>query len=581
MVRSYSITKQVNLYLKNIHFMDRLPYLLISLMLIPITFFSRWGPIDDWGLLESLIGEVPRAQIINALANSGRFYPLFRIEWDLLSNISINSYLFYLFNFVEGLIACYLLYYICKKYSNKTIGFFLVLILILSPAFADSFYRLGVPDKNAFFLFTIGLYFILKYISSNHQTKTKHFHLFLAFFVINLALYFKEPGFILISVFSIVLFILNHAYNRMWYKQNKTLILTILIFSLISSFIFLLLYIINIGITPDQNYVTGFNPGANLPGRILLSIQCFIWLLFSDPLMVFLGPSLLLLRVIKWKEFMQNIGNPADRLRLFLADSALIAALCYTAFYIVAAVINYHYLLPAYAFLLPAIAIYADILMNKKFTGLKIFPISEKVRKFTIIILSLLLIGSAASGINQMVLLKYIPYNMNEFLDNTVPIIKSNMNNTPSDMKIDFFLLGVDRRAYIELYHSTLAYFKMRGIDITRIDIKSVDPVDDYFQPGGSLKQYTAFQTKDIQIPESGDYIIIMPYSRRDEVTMIGSLEEKYHIGLEQLYATKNTYFFQLPFPIQIIRDTAKKAGFYKSDEIFYWTAGYSLYIVK
>ena len=126
-----------------------------------------------------------------------------------------------------------------------------------------------------------------------------------------------------------------------------------------------------------------------------------------------------------------------------------------------------------------------------------------------------------------------------------------------------------------------LSYFKMRDIDTTRIDIKSTDPPGDYFQPGGSLGQYTAFQTKDIQIPETGDYIIIVPYSRRDQITMIESLKEKHHIELKQLYTTKNTNFFQLPYPIPILKYMAKKAGLYKSDERFYPNVGYSLYIVK
>lgn len=581
MVKPNSNTKNVNLYFNQIRFIDKLPYILISLILIPMTFFSRWGPIDDWGLLEYLSGDVTRTQIISGLANSGRFYPLYRIEWDLLSNISIDPYLFYFFNFIEAVLACYLLYYVCKKYSNRTVGFLVVSLLILSPAFVTSFYRLGVPDKNSFLLFTIGIYFILKYLYSNHQPKTKYLHIFPAFLAINLALYFKEPGFILITVFPAVYTILNYVYNKEWYKENKNLILTILFLSLISSLIFLLLYVTNVNASVDQNYVTSHNSASNIISKILVSIRSLIWFAFSDPLIIVAGPGILLLRIIKRNDFAEKIDTPIKKSQLFFADSAMVAALSYAGFYVAVALIQYHYLLPAYAFLLPAIAIYTNILMNKKNGRLSLLSRSANLRKYTILILSLLLIGSAASGINQMVLLKYIPYNMNEFLDNGVPIIKSDMDNKPYDEKINLFLLGTDRRKYVELYHSLLAYFKMRDIDITRIDIKSVDPADDYFQPSGSLEQYTVFQTKDIQIPESGDYIIIIPYSRRDEITMIESLKEKHNVVLEQLYATENTYFFQLPFPIQILRHVAKETGVYKSEDIFYWTTGYSLYMVK
>lgn len=567
-------------------FHNILPYLLISLILIPIVIVSRWGALDDWDMLNYLINDATRAQLISSLANSGRFYPLYRIEWDLLSNIAIDPYAFYLLNFIEGLIACYLLYYMLKKYSNKLIGFLLTFILIMSPAFVASFYRLGVPDKNSFFLFIIGLYSIQKYLSSKSEPKRQYATIVIAFLSINFALYFKEPGFILISIFAMVFTFLNYAYNKELYGQIKNKILTILIFSLTSSFIFILLYIITLSITNsnaaiDHNYVTEFNPGNSILQKILLIFKSIIWYIFLDPLIIYLGPLALLLRVTNWEEFMQNITDSSYRLKLFLADSTLIAALFYASFYLATSMMNYHYLLPAYAFFLPAIAIYADILINKKKLNLQIFPKSQTLRKFATLTLSLLLIGSLVTGVNQIIVLKYIPYNMNEFVENSVPIIQSDLHNKSFDDKIDLFLLGVDRKQYVELYYSLPTYLQMRGIDTNMIDIKSVDPIDGSFQTPDSLKKYTAFQSKNTQIPENGDYIIIMPYSRRDENKMIDSLKEQHSIELQCLYQTDNTYFYQMPFPIQIIKQLAKEIGIYESKEIFHLDAGYSLYVVK
>jgi hypothetical protein len=407
----------------------------------------------------------------------------------------------------------------------------------------------------------------------------------MALLTTNTALYFKEPGFILASVFTTVFTILNYVYNKKWYEQNKKSIISIFVFTIASSFVFLMLYlalphITDMNATLSNNYVTGFNPDASILKRLLLSIQSVVWFLFTDPLIIFLAPSLLTLRIVKWNKFMQNISDPKDRMLLFVADSALAATLCYACFYIATAVINYHYLLPAYAFLLPSLAIYTDILTNKKIINMHPSLKYIKLRKMAILIVSLLLIGSFAAGINQMILLKYIPYNMNEFLDNSIPIIKSDLDNKMPSEKINFFLLGVDRRQYVELYHSFPTYLKLRDVNISRIDIKSVDEVDSNFKPNISA-EYTAFRTKDIQIPENGDYIVIMPYSRKDENSMIKMLKKQHGIELEKLYASNNCCFIQFPFPIQIIRQIAKEAGFYTSDEIFYWTAGYSLYIVK
>lgn len=555
-------------------------------MLIPITLASRWGPIDDWGMLEYLMSDISRTQLITSLADSGRFYPLYRVEWDLLSKIIIDPFLFYAFNFIEALIACYLLYHITKNYSNRHIGLLLTFTLILTPAFVTSFYRLGVPDKNSFFLFVIGFYFIQKSLSKYNHLKKDCLYILTAFVSINLALYFKEPGFILVSIFALVFNFLNYWYNKQMYEQKKNKILAILALSIISSFVFLLLYIgflhtTNSTATVDSNYAAGFNPDTTFVKKVLLLIQSFIWFLFADPLIVFISPLILILRVLKRKEFMQNITIGDNRLNLFIADSALIAALSYTCFYLFTSIINYHYLLPAYAFLLPALAIYTNILVNNKTLRQQMLPRTEKVRKLMTFMFTLLIIGSIVTGINQMILLKYIPYNMNNFLDNSVPIIKEDIYKKHADQKANLFLLGVDRKQYIELYHSLPTYLRMRGIDTNQIDIKSADKVDSGFQPRESLEIYTALQTRNTQIPEEGDYIVIMPYSRRDEAKMINSLKEQYKVELQCLYKTENKYFFQLPFPIQIIRQLAKETGMYKSEEVFYWTSGYSLYVVK
>lgn len=572
-----------NLFFNKPHIIEILPYFMISLMLIPMTFFSRWGPIDDWNMLEYLIADTSRMQLVNTFSTSGRFFPLYRIEWDILSNISINPYLFYFFNFIEATIACYMLYSVCARYSQKITGFFAVFVLILSPAFVASFYKLGVPDKNSFFLFAIAIYIILNYFSLSDNSIKQHFYVLVALVATNLALYFKEPGFILVSVFATVFTILNYLHNKKWYTQNRKRILMIFGFSLASSFIFLISYIAlpyltDMNATLSNNYVTGFNPNADIIERFLLSFQSIIWFLFTDPLVIFVAPLILIFRLTKWKRIVQNINNPEDRIRLFVADSALAATLCYACFFIITAVINYHYLLPAYAFLLPALAVYADILRNKEIIKTKQPPKYINLHKIAIIILTLLLIGSFSAGINQMILLKYIPYNMNEFLDESIPIIESDLDSKLSDDNVNFFLLGVDKRHYVEIYHSFPAYLKLRGIN--NIDIKSVEEVDDNFLPNISA-EYTAFRTQYIQIPESGDYIVVMPYSRKDENSMIKTLKKQHGVELENLYTTDNSYFIQFPFPIQIIRHIAKETGIYSSDEIFYWTAGYSLYIVK
>lgn len=555
------------------------PYLLIGLMLIPITFFSNWGPIDDWHMLEYLINHVSRMELIDSLLTVGRFYPLYWSEWEILSKVDISPYLFYLFNFLEAFIGCSVLYSIIEKFSNKKTGVMLLFLLILSPAFIESYYRLGVPDKNSLFLFAIGSYFIINYLFSGKSSKMNMLNLLFGTVAINLALYFKEPGFIIISLFSISFVYLLKKYDEKNYINNKHRIWVILIIFLLSSFVFLLLYVSSMH---KIDYLYSFNTNPDFFRRVFQSLVVSIGYLLLDPLIIFIGPILLLIRIKNRKELDVKLSD-IDRFKLFFADSALLAALFYALFYILDGIITYRYLLPAYAFIIPAYAIYINIFFIKsKEQNLYLKSLSHRICNFIIIVLVILLLNSITTGINLIMVYKYVPYNTNEFLDNAAPILKNDIADSSANRTVNLFLIGVNRGSGVEYYYSMGTFLTIRGIDATRFDIKSMDSIDSetLFHVGSKDLRYTAYQTENVQIPVAGDYLIVIPFIIYKEDDLTASIKEKYNIGLEQLYKSKNTYYFQIPNGIMLGRYFVAKIGISKPVPTF-TNVGYSLYKVK
>ncbi|MFZ3060720.1 MAG: hypothetical protein WA102_13420 [Candidatus Methanoperedens sp.] len=556
------------------------PYLLIGLMLIPITFFANWGPIDDWHMLEYLINHVSRMELIDSLLTVGRFYPLYWSEWEILSKVDISPYLFYLLNFLEAFIGCSVLYYIAEKFSNKRTGVLLIVLLILSPAFTESYYRLGVPDKNSFFLFAVGLYFIINYLFSGKSSKMNMLNLLIGAVAINLALYFKEPGFIMISLFSISFVYLLKKYDKINYINNKPRALAILIIFLASSFVFLLLYVLSIH---KIDYLYSLNTNPDFFSRLSVSIVVSIGYLLLDPLIIFLGPILLFIRIKNRKELGSKLSD-ADRFKLFFADSALLAALFYALFYILTGTIYYRYLLPAYAFIIPAYAIYINILFIKsRENNLPLKSLSHKLRNVIMIILVFLLLNSITTGINLIMVYKYVPYNTDEFLETAVPILKNDLSGSYENRTINLFLIGVNRGSGVEYYYSIGTFLNIRGIDTSRFDIKSMDPIDSehLFNGGSKDLKYTAYQSTNIQIPVSGDYLIVIPFIIYNENDLIRSIEEKHNVSLEQLYKSKNTYYFQIPNGIILGKYFNTKISIRNSEPPLFTNVGYSLYRVK
>lgn len=561
-----------NLFLKTA--CQIMPYLLIALMLLPITFFSNWGPLDDWHMLDYLINNIPRAEMIYNGLSAGRFYPLYWSEWEILSKIAINPYLFYFFNFVEALIGCYILYYIAEKFTNKRTGFILILLIMFNPGLIESFYRLGVPDKNSFFLFTLGLFLFIKYLYSiNSSNKINLFFLFFSIIAINVGFYFKEPGFIMVSVFSLMYmyFLIKHDKNNI--KNNYYLMGTLIVL-LISSILFIIIYLLN------MHKVDYYYANPNFLGRIFQTFVVLIGYSLLDPLILFGGPVLLYIRIKNRNEikFLRN----DDRFYLIFADAATIGALFYALFYIVYGIITYRYLLPAYAFIIPAYAIYISIfLLKPKEQGKQIkFP-SEKIRKFTMIILGLLLLNSITTGINLIMVYKYVPYNMNEFLNTAEHELKSGISEDGFNKTASIFIPGVNRGSGVEYYYSISTFLQLRGIDPNKIDMKSMDSIDSeiLFNEGSKGMKYTAYQTPDVQTPASGDYLIVIPFIIYNEGELINSIKEKYDIDAQQIYRSKNTYYFQIPNAIIFGKYWVTKKGLQHSIPIF-TNVGYSLYKV-
>jgi hypothetical protein len=199
------------------------------------------------------------------------------------------------------------------------------------------------------------------------------------------------------------------------------------------------------------------------------------------------------------------------------------------------------------------------------------------------IILGLLLLNSITTGINLIMVYKYVPYNMNEFLNTAEHELKSDISEDRFNKTVSIFIPGVNRGSGVEYYYSITTFLQLRGIDPNKIDMKSMDPIDSevLFNEGSKGMKYTAYQTPDVQTPVSGAYFIVIPFIIYNEDNFISSIKDKYKIDVQQIYRSKNTYYFQIPNGIILGKYLNTKMSIRNSEPPLFTNVGYSLYRVK
>lgn len=169
---------------------------------------------------------------------AGRFFPLGHQEFNLLSLELFGGNIGYLYiiPFLQYCVSILILCFIVSPLSIIIRNIAIVAISIAS--FSIPFSNLIVPERSALFFILVAFGFLLVFLRSESKLA-----LFCAFLAANVAMYYKEPVFLvwLAFLFSSVVFYCLYG-PRSVYPISRGQFFSILFFTFVSISFFLLLY---------------------------------------------------------------------------------------------------------------------------------------------------------------------------------------------------------------------------------------------------------------------------------------------------------------------------------------------------
>ncbi|HBN07915.1 MAG TPA: hypothetical protein DD435_04445 [Cyanobacteria bacterium UBA8530] len=453
------------------------------------------GPIDDHVLLNTL--QVGKRLHFFIVPQEGRFYPLDAQEYNLVSLIAPAPLLYYLFNACQFLALIFLFFSILKKLAPRSRLVLPSLVyLALLPGFTAAFFRLQVPERDSLFFFSLFLLFYLR-----HLERPRYLDLFCGLLSANVALYYKEPGFLMLGAFAFLHFLTEKEAAL----RQKAFDLLLLLSSLIFAGIYYWVAFRHIG--AHRYGTTSFPP-------LFLTLKNLLFFALSDPLVTLLLPFFLGFRFLRMKQGKTRF-HPVH-------DSLLIGSLLYFLAYLALKIQTYHYLLPIYAFLLPSLLYFFR------------FYRPWRMEKAAIALLSMLFLNSSLIGLHSLSNTKYIPHNYNLMLNQLV-------RDLPPEGKTSIFLDGVNPASGNEMYQSLGRFLNFHGIGNERFDLKSDLPPDNLvFAKRDPDSPYAVFKGA-IDRVKRGDYLIVTPHTGKDSgPEYLEALGRDYDL----LYRTRSPFAF-------------------------------------
>lgn len=440
---------------------------------------ASFGVIDDHGLLDTLL--VGKEMPFFIIPEIGRFFPLDGYEYSLISNMSLLPISFYLYNAVQFFVIIYLMYKILVEIvdgKRQNIIFFAILFLIFMPGFTSSWLRLFIPERSELLFFIAFLFFFLKY-----QKEQKIVYLLVGLLSANIALYYKEPAFLMLGSFAF--FHLVFGWKELNIKQKIFDFLLI-----ISAFIFIVIYFFVVHVHKGDTLY-----GASTINPLLVFVKNIFNYTLSDPLVVFI-----MLPLVLWRIYAIIKSKKVN----CLYDAMLFSSAIYVLVFLKLNMFAHHYLLPAYAFGLVAIVYF--IFQEQLYKTI--------VFKFLGVLTGLFLIfSSLPTGLHLMSHYKNVPNNFQDTLSFLTRYIET---KAVDGQRVSIFIDGVNRNGG-EVHHSFIKYLEFRGLKSNQFDIKS-DEDDNGILPIMEPKEnasYTILSQITASNMVSGDLIIVTPYTAK------------------------------------------------------------------
>lgn len=448
-----------------------------------ILYNPHWQAIDDHSLLDSLTHNRYLTLFVSqGMFSIGRFTPLSMQEFNALLAMTgkVTPRMMHLLVGLQFLIFIFLLQNLFQK-TIKNIKYksymnlFLV-FLVFSPGFVTAFLRLFVPERSVLFFFLLFLYFFIRY-----QENQKLFYAVAGLLSANLALYYKEPVFLMLGVFAFSHLLFN--WRRMNAKQKGFDALLIA-----SSVAFVFAYYLIV-----YSKMTGGRYGvSDLTASNLVFLRSIVNMTLNDPLLLLVSAT----------AFYRLFDFYRNRTREPLYDSMLLASLAYvSSFFILGIHISPHYLIPAYV---PGIIALGYFLFKQNYKA-------RKGMRFAVVLTALIFFtNTMPATLHTVSYYKNTTTNFQETLDFFEGYVKA------QDHRVRIFLDGVNRGSGVEVYHSFIKYLNFRGLSEETFDLLSDEEPNSaiLFSPR-SDSPYTVHQSSAPFEHLVGDVLLISPYSLR------------------------------------------------------------------
>ena len=171
-------------------------YLIPAILLMPILLTHLGWNLDDscnwlYRLKNEPLSFLP--------ATGGRYAPLNGLSQQIISYLSFSPIFFFLYNYIVGCISIII---ILKIINNLSYDFrYVPILIIFLPGFSETYYSFYSGEPTLILFWCILLLCLYNIFLRNTSASISSLLIILT--VANIALYHKEPGFIILIVFSV------------------------------------------------------------------------------------------------------------------------------------------------------------------------------------------------------------------------------------------------------------------------------------------------------------------------------------------------------------------------------------------
>ena len=497
-------------------------YLIPAILLMPILLTHLgWNLDDSCNWLYRLKNE-PFSFLP---ATGGRYAPLNGLSQQIISYLSFSPIFFFLYNYIVGCISIII---ILKIINNLSYDFrFVPLLIIFLPGFSETYYSFYSGEPTLILFWCILLLCLYNIFLRNTSASISSLLIILT--AANIALYHKEPGFIILIVFSVsYLFGYLLSHNKRGSIGEKFIYKFFVLMALLSSgiayFIQYLFFSLN---SLKTGYLTSLTPDWSLTGRLYYSFKALILYIISDPIITVILPLFFILSFFLRRKT-KSRNNLSDHNQLYLFYTCLsFSVMCYLGFFLLLGIHAQHYLLPTYPFAIISLTGYLQVFMpmiKKNFKRLLIFV--------PVVLIFILLVNSFISSINIAVNHKVSSYNFMRYKD--VLIQKLDNINLTENKSVNFYLPGKKDIGVDEYRHKYI--LKFFDVDIDKIKFN-------YYSANQNWVEYSSASSTG-KLIKKGDILLITPNSTISQEEIMANLHE---LQLRKIMQTQSPYYFEIP----------------------------------